>query len=286
MIIYAPNDFNWLKQKIVITKFYFFYVCMYKMVVEITKEPWRKCGIKTLIYHNEEEKINELWHKISDIKTQLGHSNIADVALKRIRKYYSKKTEDITEEEKQKCKAYFKGKERVFIIEKLACDIIERCKLSEATERRKKLGYNLDDIMVREETSIAEKIIKLFSNKNIVLNKKFNNRKPDIWFKNHNLIIEVDEGNHENYVSDDEKEREGMFKKHNFKIFRCNPNDPNFDLFKFLGKINLHISKLCEKNAANEVVNKIAEDFEKIVTATNSKELKRYIKNILPNYKK
>ena len=171
MIIYAPNDFNWLKQKIVITKFYFFYVCMYKMVVEITKEPWRKCGIKTLIYHNEEEKINELWHKISDIKTQLGHSNIADVALKRIRKYYSKKTEDITEEEKQKCKAYFKGKERVFIIEKLACDIIDRCKLSEAIERRKKLGYNLDDIMVREETSIAEKIIKLFPNENIVLIK-------------------------------------------------------------------------------------------------------------------
>ena len=104
---------------------------MYKMVVEITKETWGKCGIKTLIYHNEEEKINELWHKISDIKTQLGHSNIADVALKRIRKYYSKKTEDITEEEKQKCKAYFKGKERAFVIE-------ERCKLPEAIKLRKK----------------------------------------------------------------------------------------------------------------------------------------------------
>ena len=47
--------------------------------------------------------------------------------------------------------------------------------------------------MVREETSIAEKIIKLFPKENIMLNKKFNNRKPDIWFKNHNLIIEVDE---------------------------------------------------------------------------------------------
>ena len=31
-------------------------VCMYKMVVEITKETWEKCGIKTLIYHNKEEK--------------------------------------------------------------------------------------------------------------------------------------------------------------------------------------------------------------------------------------
>ena len=38
-----------------------------------------------------------------------------------------------------------------------------------------------------------------------------------------------------------------MFKKDNFKIFLCNPNDPNFDLFKFLGEINLDISKLHEK---------------------------------------
>ena len=96
-----------------------------------------------------------------------------------------------------------------------------------------------------------------------MLNKKFNNRKTDIWFKNHNLIIEADEGNHEIYDSDDEKEREDMYKKHNFKTFRCNPNDPNFDLFKFLGKINLHISKLREKNAVNGVINKTTEDFKK-----------------------
>ena len=75
------------------------------------------------------------------------------------------------------------------------------------------------DVLIQEETSIAEKIIKLFPNENIELNKKSNNRKPDIWFKNHNLTIEVDEGNHENYDSDDEKEREDMFKNHNFKIF-------------------------------------------------------------------
>ena len=73
--------------------------------------------------------------------------------------------------------------------------------------------------MVREETSIAEKTIKLFPNENIVLNKRLNNTKLDIFFKNHNLIIEVDEGNHKNYDSDDEREREDMFKKHNFRMF-------------------------------------------------------------------
>ena len=40
-----------------------------------------------------------------------------------------------------------------------------------------------------------------------------------------------------------------MFKKHNFKIFRCNPNNPEFDLFKFLDEIILYISKLQEENA-------------------------------------
>ena len=55
--------------------------------------------------------------------------------------------------------------------------------------------------MVLEETSIAEKIRKPFLKENIVLNKKFNNREPDIWFKNYNFIIEVDEENHENYDS-------------------------------------------------------------------------------------
>ena len=58
--------------------------------------------------------------------------------------------------------------------------------------------------MIWEETLIAEKIIKLFPKKIIELNEKFNNRKPDIWFKNYNIIIEVDQGNHENYDSDDE----------------------------------------------------------------------------------
>ena len=107
-----------------------------------------------------------------------------------------------------------------------------------------------------------------------------------MWFTNHNFIIEVDEGNHENYDSDDEKEREDMFKNHNFKIFWCNPNDPNFHLFKFVGKINLYISTLREEKATNEMISKITDDFEKIVTVTKSKELKRYAENILPNYKR
>ena len=111
---------------------------MYKMVVEIRKETWGKCGLKTVKHYNEEKHLIELWQKMSDIEIQIGHSNITDVVLKRIRKYCGKKTKDITKKEKEKYKAFFEGEENVFIIEKLARDIIERCKLPIAIERRKK----------------------------------------------------------------------------------------------------------------------------------------------------
>ena len=164
--------------------------------------------------------------KMSDVEGQISHSNIADAALKRIRKYCGKKTKEITEEEKEKYKVFFEGEAGIFIIEKLRCDIIKHCKLPEATELRKKLDYNHDNIMIREETSIAEKIVKLFPKENIALNKKINNRKPNIWFE-------------------DQK-----------------------------------------KNYVNGVISKTTEDFEKILAVTKLKELRRYAKNILPNYKK
>ena len=142
------------------------------------------------------------------IKWERKHSNIYDIALKRIKKYFGEKTKNITKEEKQKYKTFFTG---IFINEKLTRDIIERSKLPEAINIRKKLGYNHDDMMIWEETSIAEKIKVIFPHEYIVRNKRFNNRKPDTWFTSHSFVIEVDEGNHENYDSDDEKKREDIF---------------------------------------------------------------------------
>ena len=200
---------------------------------------------------------------MGDVEKQTNHSNIANVVLRRIKKYCSKKAKSSTEEKKQKYKAYFEGEKGIFIIEKLTCDVIERFKLPEAIELRKKLGYNHNNIIVCEETSIAEKIIKLFPHENIVLNKKFNGRKPDIWFKKaKNVTIEVDEGNHADYDTKDEEERKEMFNKYKMEHFHCNPNDPNFDLYKFLGKINACNTKLCKKEAVNLINDKLLTIFK------------------------
>ena len=121
---------------------------MYKMVLEITKETWEKCGVKTVKHYNKKEDIIELWQKVSHLEIQTKNSNTCNIVLKRIKKYCGKKTKGITEEEKQKYKAYFEGETVIFIIGKLTRDIIDHSKLPEATELRKKLGYNHDDIMV------------------------------------------------------------------------------------------------------------------------------------------
>ena len=68
---------------------------MYKMVLKITKETWKKCGMTILKHYNEKENIIELWQKMNDVKKQTGHLNIADTVLRIIRKYYGKKTKDL-----------------------------------------------------------------------------------------------------------------------------------------------------------------------------------------------
>ena len=190
---------------------------MCKMVVTISKETWKKCGIETINYYNEEK--NVLMAKMGDIEIKLDHSNIADAVLKRIRKIHGRNRKNITEEEMRRYKKLFEGKKDVFIIEKVAIDVTERCKLPKSIDLRKKLEYNHNDIMIREETSIAEKIINLLTDCYIVLNKKFNNRKPDIWFENYDVISEISEGNHEIYDTDDEKETGDMLRRNNFTIF-------------------------------------------------------------------
>ena len=59
-----------------------------------------KVWFTTVKYYNKKDII-ELWQKINDVKRETGYLNIAKAALMRIKKYYGKKTKDITEKEKK-----------------------------------------------------------------------------------------------------------------------------------------------------------------------------------------
>ena len=89
---------------------------MYKTVVEITKETWGKCGIKTVKYYNEKENIIELWRKVSELEIQIKHSNICDIALKRIKKYYGKKPKKTSQKKKNKNIKHILKAKHVFLL--------------------------------------------------------------------------------------------------------------------------------------------------------------------------
>ena len=81
-------------------------------MLEIAKEIWERCGIKTIEYYNKEE---ELWQKMSDVEGQISHSNIADAVLKRIRKYCGEKKKTLQKNKKKNIKHFLKVKQ-VFLL--------------------------------------------------------------------------------------------------------------------------------------------------------------------------
>ena len=53
---------------------------------------------------------------MSDVEIQLGHSNVADVGLKRIRKYCGKKKQNILQKKKNKNTKHFLKVRRMFLL--------------------------------------------------------------------------------------------------------------------------------------------------------------------------
>ena len=82
------------------------------MVVEITKETWGKCGIKIVKHYNGKENI--IVAKNERVEIRLGHSNIANVVLKTIRKYCGKK-KTLQKKKKKNTKHFLKMK-KVFLL--------------------------------------------------------------------------------------------------------------------------------------------------------------------------
>ena len=104
----------------------FFLWGMCKVVVKITKRLGKSVVLKEFVIITK-KKVLELWLKMGDIEIKLDHWNLCDVVLRRIRKMFGEKRRDITEEEKQRFKTFFKVKKVIFITEKVAIDVIERC---------------------------------------------------------------------------------------------------------------------------------------------------------------
>ena len=151
---------------------------------------------------------------------------------------------------------------------------------------RSDLGINQINLILKKEQSVIKSIRDKFTGEDIRIQYTVLGYRIDLYFYEHKLAIEIDELGHNDRNTDYEIKRQREIEKElNCVFIRTNPDAADFNINKLNNQIFKHIQSK-GKNAVNKLINKIAEDFKKIVAVTKLKELKRYAKNILPNYKK
>ena len=142
-------------------------------------------------------------------------------------------------------------------------------------------------MILKKEQSVIESIRDTLKGEDIRFQYTFLGYRINLYFYEWKLAIEIDELVHNDRNTDFETKREREIKNElNCVFIRTNPDAANFNINELNNQIFKQIIQSKEKNSVNKVINKIAEDFKKIVAVTKLKELKRYAKNILPNYKK
>ena len=171
--------------------------------------------------------------------------------------------------------------------EDILIPIIMQSRLSDpkTINYRSDLGFNQINLILKKEQSVIESIRDTFKGEDVRIQYTVLGYRIDLYFYEHKLAIEIDELGRNDRNTDHETKRE-VKNELNCVFIKTNPDAANFNINELNNQIFKHIIQSKEKNTVNKVINKIAEDFKKIVAVTKLKELKRYAKNILPNYKK
>ena len=163
---------------------------------EASAQTWNNNGIKIIIFRNRENKMLEVWLKIIDIQKYLGVKNMSDLIIKEIESIYNRKRNDITDQEKEKYKAWTDDV-YVYIISDLALEITMDCTLPEAIEFRSQLAFKQHHIKLRRESSVLKSITDAFEGEDMktqysvfVLNK---NCKIDLYFPRYRLRVDAHE---------------------------------------------------------------------------------------------
>ena len=181
------------------------------------------------------------------------------------------------------------SKHSMYVHEDILIPIITQSRLpdSKTIKFRSDLGFNQINLILTKEKSVKKSIIDAFKGEDIRIQYIVLGYKINLYFYEHKLAIEIDELGHNDRNTDYETKREeGIKNELNCVFIRTNPDAANFNINELNNQIFKHIIQSKEKNGVNKAINKIPEDFKKIVAMARLKKVKRYAKNILPNYKK
>ena len=154
----------------------------------------------------------------------------------------------------------------------------------ETVKFRSDLGFHQINLILKKEQSVIIPLLKIFSAGKIKLQQKAlenESLKTDMYFSEHELVVEIDEKGYIDRSQNKENERQIKIEKHfHCEFHRINPDAENFDIFVKISKIQNYITKSNEEI----IKSKFARELLSYMSSTSEplKYNRYFIKKILP----
>ena len=167
-------------------------------MVEITKKTWEENDVEVIIVNGTK------WRNEMDIQEGLNHANLQALTKKYRPEQRRCRWELVDEPKKQS--------NRIRLLEDLALKIVMDCRTVEACNFKRRLGFNLHDVINIKEQTIVGSIKDAFEGENMQSECYKSGYRIDLYFLHYRLVIEIDELDRYNRDIEYEKERERRLK--------------------------------------------------------------------------
>ena len=118
------------------------------------------------------------------------------------------------------------------------------CRTDESCNLKKKLGFQLHDVVNTKEQAVLESIKNAFEGEDMQTQYSVLGYRTDLYFHKCRLAIEVDELGHTDRNLSNEIERQKALEEElNCVIIRINPDEIDYNIFREINKIQRHINK-------------------------------------------
>ena len=112
-------------------------------------------------------------------------------------------------------------------------------------------------------------------------------------FPKRKLGVEIDENGHVDRDPDCKKKRQELIEDHGFTIIRTNPDVPDFNIYRLINQIRMHMDQVTIKSTRSLLIDDFSRELLEAVIGLKSKYkevkaklIKNIVKNVLPEYKK
>ena len=195
---------------------------MYEMI-DIGKETYENNDIEIIV-----DGIGTLWLNEKHVEEKSGHEKLPVITNKYDSVYKKHRYEFVDKPKKQPNKRVLHSGS--------ALKVIMGRRTNESCNLKKKLGFNLHDVINTKDQAVLKSMKDAFKGESLQTQYSFLGYRIDLYFHKHKLAIEVGELEHADRNLSNEIELNCVF-------IRINPDKENFNIFNAINKIHRYIKK-------------------------------------------